>query len=492
MRPVTAIIGLDSGFTRTGRGNAMADWRHLVVVLPGIGGSVLARPGRPEDMVWDAGKGDIADLVLRPDQLSLAEAPHLEPVGLTESTKFLGFTVVPGYERLLTQLELHRKVDRRGDPHNPLPGADVVAVPYDFRRSIIEAAERLDAVVCAHLTGHSQAERAERVIVVAHSMGGLVARVWAGLLGRWPWCRALITLGTPHRGAPKALDWLVNGVRLAGRELSGPTALLRGWPAVAELLPRYQAVWHTAAGAERYPHELPIPGLTTAAKNAFDLHREIEKCWEGMLRSGPGMVACLGWSHLTPDAAFWDGQRLTVTKDKPWWLNLARTWRHDFGDGTVPSFSALPIELDNQPQGPDRLADRHVPMASSARIMELLAAYEEWPRLDHIRGAERAPAIGLDLDEVHAAGEPIAVTATLREVDADVSGQGVWALLRPHGNEPVAPVDIRLDWDGERACFHGTLPGQAEGLYDLEVSAQRVPHAGDLRTGDTLAVVAGE
>ena len=470
----------------------MAGWRHLVVVLPGIGGSVLARPGQLDDVVWDAGKGDIADLVLRPDRMSLEEAPRLAPVGLTESTKFLGFTVVPGYERLLRQLGSHGKLDQRGDPQSPVLGADVVAVPYDFRRGIVEAAERVDAVVCAHLAGCSQVERAGRVIVVAHSMGGLVGRVWMGLLGRWPWCRALITLGTPHRGAPKALDWLVNGVRLLGCELSRPTALLRGWPAVVELVPRYRAVWDTAANTGRYPHELPIPALATAAKATFDLHVQIEKCWRVMPRSGPGMVACLGWSHRTPDAAFWDGRRLRVTKDRPEWLTLTGNWRQDFGDGTVPTFSALPIELDNQPRGPDRLPERHVPMACSPRIMELLADYERWPRIDHVRGEEREPAIGLDLEEVHAAGEPIAVEATLREVDADVSGQGVWALLRPHGDQAAVPVDARLQWDSVRGCFCGMLPGQAEGLYDVDVLAQEVPGAGDLRSGDTLAVVAGE
>jgi hypothetical protein len=73
----------------------MAGRGHLVVVLPGIGGSVLARPGRCEDVVWDAGKGDIADLVLRPGRMSVAEWPRLEPIGLTASTKLLGFTVVP-------------------------------------------------------------------------------------------------------------------------------------------------------------------------------------------------------------------------------------------------------------------------------------------------------------------------------------------------------------------------------------------------------------
>ncbi|MGH3934066.1 MAG: lipase/acyltransferase domain-containing protein, partial [Pseudonocardiaceae bacterium] len=335
-------------------------------------------------------------------------------------------------------------------------------------------------------------ERAGRVIVVAHSMGGLVARVWMGLLGRWPWCRALITLGTPHRGAPKALDWLVNGVRLLGWQLSRPTALLRGWPAVAQLLPRYPAVWDTAASAGRYPHELPILRLATTAKTAFDLHVQIEKCWQDMPRSGPGMVACIGWSHRTPDAAFWDGQRLKVTKDRPEWLELTGNWRHDFGDGTVPAFSALPTELDNQPRGPDRLPERHVPMGCSSRIMELLADYEGWPGIRHVRGAEREPTIGVDLDEVYPAGEPIAVEATLREVDADVSGQGVWVLLRPHGDQAAVQVDARLEWDGERGCFRGVLPGQAEGLYDVEVLSQQVPGAGDLTTCDTIAVVSGE
>ena len=51
--------------------------RALIVVLPGIGGSVLARPDRPDDVVWDQGKADIAGLLFRPDRLSLDEAEHL-------------------------------------------------------------------------------------------------------------------------------------------------------------------------------------------------------------------------------------------------------------------------------------------------------------------------------------------------------------------------------------------------------------------------------
>jgi hypothetical protein len=131
-------------------------------------------------------------------------------------------------------------------------------------------------------------------------------------------------------------------------------------------------------------------------------------------------------------------------------------------------------------------------MACSPWIMELLGRYEGWPGISHVRGEEREPAIGLDLDEVHTAGEPITVKAMLREVDAEVSGQGVWAQLRPHGNQITVPVEVRLEWDGGQGCFRGALPGQREGLYDVEVLAQQVPDAGDLSSGDTIAVVAGE
>ena len=43
----------------------MSGRRHLVVVLPGIGGSVLARPWDAK-VVWNAGFGDIADLLIHP------------------------------------------------------------------------------------------------------------------------------------------------------------------------------------------------------------------------------------------------------------------------------------------------------------------------------------------------------------------------------------------------------------------------------------------
>jgi len=72
-----------------------------------------------------------------------------------------------------------------------------------------------------------------------------------GLLGRRPWCRALITLGTPHRGASRGLAWLVSAVPGAGRACR----TLRTWPSVTKLLPRDPAVFDAEASCGHYPHE---------------------------------------------------------------------------------------------------------------------------------------------------------------------------------------------------------------------------------------------
>jgi triacylglycerol lipase len=57
----------------------------------------------------------------------------------------------------------------------------------------------------------------ERVVVVAHSMGGLDARYMIAKLGMADHVKALLTITTPHRGSPYA-DWCV---RHLGRRLGG-------------------------------------------------------------------------------------------------------------------------------------------------------------------------------------------------------------------------------------------------------------------------------
>ncbi|GAB5533992.1 MAG: permease [Rubricoccaceae bacterium] len=66
----------------------------------------------------------------------------------------------------------------------------------------------------------------ERLVVVGHSMGGLVARSAFSYLEQWPANTSLVTLGSPHHGAPlERLGNLVD-VSLSATRYTGPLAAL--------------------------------------------------------------------------------------------------------------------------------------------------------------------------------------------------------------------------------------------------------------------------
>lgn len=84
-------------------------------------------------------------------------------------------------------------------------GVDLFFLPYDFRQGVGYGAEVLDAGIAAvkARTG------ADQVDIIAHSMGGLVARRRVLDVGGDD-IRQVITLGTPFLGAPKATANLVH------------------------------------------------------------------------------------------------------------------------------------------------------------------------------------------------------------------------------------------------------------------------------------------
>jgi hypothetical protein len=477
---------------------------HLVVVLPGIGGSVLADPADHEKKVWAAGFGDVGNVLRRPERLSLGEHEHLEPVGVIRTRKAFGvWTAIPGYDGLLRRLgTLHGAVVDDGSLAGRNLDATVVAVPYDFRRSIVEAAQRLDTQVRARLArlwpdevkAIGEAVR-PRVVIVAHSMGGLIARYWLAQPENWPLCRALITLGTPHRGAPKALDILANGVAAGPFRIRRPVPVLRDWPGVAELLPRYPAVLDTSVAGGRVlrrPHELDLAWLRGPAKAAWAVHQEIEKAWTAMPRCGPEVIPRIGYGHGTLRRCAFDGTRVKVTKIAPEVESAGDglgQWGDDLGDGTVPAYSGLPLEMDhNSPVGL-RVQQRHGPIADIEAIPGLVESFEGRPPRSPIRGKERPVVLGLDVDEVAVAGGTVGVTARIAGTGADVGGVTVWASL---AGPEAAPVNVRLDWNTQTGEFRGELSAPEPGLTHVTVSAEAVPNGGDPSSSAWLEVLDGD
>lgn len=198
--------------------------RPAVVVIPGIMGTHLRRRSGGQ-MVWidplRLSRGHFADLVLPP----AGPDAEIEPAGLNR-------TYVP----LIAQLA----ADER----------DVYLAPFDWRADIRDSARHLAGMLRELLV----ADPSRSVHLVAHSMGGLVARalrvvardVWDGLVdARRGNSGRLIMLGTPNGGS-FAIPLILSGAEtilktLAFVDLRGDKEeLLRvvtTFPGVYQMLP---------------------------------------------------------------------------------------------------------------------------------------------------------------------------------------------------------------------------------------------------------------
>ncbi|MEU4508436.1 alpha/beta fold hydrolase [Nonomuraea wenchangensis] len=440
----------------------MALLRHIVVIIPGILGSVL-RDERGE-YAW-GGLVEGLSRLLRPAALDI-DTP-LVPVTLMPTIKVIGTTLVPGYDGLVKRIRNafpNAKVDTLVHGRASDPSANVLLFPYDFRAGVADVAEDLARKVRDHL-GPPEEDNLRRVIVIGHSMGGLVARYWLGPLGGAPYCASLITAGTPHRGAPKALDWLWNGVGARNVRDARLTRIMRRWPSAYDLLPRYRTV---LAGkltpglepgtdpAALYPADLPWPEPAQAehARRAYAMHEEIRAAWEELGECAPDLQPLFSSGHATLGRSTLKDGRVTVEKINAEWLPEPRRG----GDGTVPWFSAVPLELDGQRSRWRPVRDRHLPMMSSSMIIRALAILSGVSTAKTRGDAPEGPWLGLDLDEIVPAGAAVPLRARWQGgpvdertvVEARVAGStvpgvaaeaGVWTFVLP----PLPAGEHRVD-----------------------------------------------
>lgn len=81
------------------------------------------------------------------------------------------------------------------------------AYTYDWRRAVPVSVDGLDAAIDQLLADTG----AKRVVLMAHSMGGLVSRAYIGDAGHADKVTRFVTLGTPYWGAPKSHFALLEG-----------------------------------------------------------------------------------------------------------------------------------------------------------------------------------------------------------------------------------------------------------------------------------------
>ena len=152
-----------------------------------------------------------------------------------------GVHLVPG----LWSIDVYDGISRMiTDTFDVVPGETYIEFPYDWRRDNRVAARRLQRLVDEKLHAQRQRNPDAKVILIGHSMGGLVARYFLECLGGRADTRMLITFGTPHRGSLNAVDFLVNGFvkKLGPLKVADLSRLLRSLTSVYQLLPIYPCV----------------------------------------------------------------------------------------------------------------------------------------------------------------------------------------------------------------------------------------------------------
>ena len=213
------------------------------VLVPGILGSELIRPDGTQ--AWlNAGNAlghhDLS-LPLEPDSREVAD--RLVPAGLigvdAVLPRLFGFTEYADLLDLLENAGFHR------DRHPKGRGAVHHVFTYDWRGDLVASARRLGEL----LDGLADAagDPGARFNVVAHSMGGLVARYYLRYGGAEPdgpvtWAgagriRNLVLVATPNGGGIPALDAILNGNRvgLSATTLAAP--VIASFPSIYQLLP---------------------------------------------------------------------------------------------------------------------------------------------------------------------------------------------------------------------------------------------------------------
>jgi pimeloyl-ACP methyl ester carboxylesterase len=443
----------------------------LIVVLPGIAGSVLKKDGKT---VWGYSSGTIARALLT---LGSSIEVDLALPGDDPTVDDLGDGIVA--EALMPDLHLLPgiwKIDGYGRIAEAIKSAFEVAegrnfftFPYDWRRDNRVAARRLQRAAQNWLASWRQASGnpAAKLILIGHSMGGLVSRYYLECLEGWRDTRALVTFGTPYRGSLNALNGLANGIRKGRIDLS---AMARQFTALYQLLPIYECYDPGDGGLVRVGETAGIPNVDPEkAAAALAFHREIEAAVEANeqlaeYRAGRYAIhPVVGVAQETNQSARRNGEKVT----------MLRTYKGTLldGDGTVPQVSAIPLELSQSRANAMYAGTQHGSLQNADAVISHLIGVLSGQSLN-LGAFKKGSQVALEVEDLFFAGEPVVVLARPGNPNAKLSA----TLWHPSQGQPLASVEMQAgDGDWQRVEF--APPGS--GAYRVAVTGSDVHPAED-------------
>jgi pimeloyl-ACP methyl ester carboxylesterase len=448
----------------------MAD---VVVIIPGITGSVLAI-GDDRNEVWGlSGRAIMKGVVTigrSIDRLILPKGfgddlPELEgegePCDQVRATRLMpDLHVIPGlWSPIKGYSALADEFIRRFDIRRPtadLPG-NLIEFAYDWRLSNVVSARRLrDQVLPALERWRRHVGRSDaKLVLVAHSMGGLVARWFLEMLEGWKETRQLVTIGTPYQGSVDSLESLVNGLSPGlGFLRKNLTLLVRSFPSVHELLPTYACV---DVGRGGYQRVTEVSGLglnpkMVAAASLF--HSRLAEAVTARPDRGYSIVAVKGIDQPTSQSAEFSGGSLEPLGQ---YGGLDRG-----GDGTVPRPSGHPPEWETEGTSTVFAAQRHATLQEYEGVFVQLFGL-----LSGRLGTwmEKKKQLGITMPHLVVAGECLTVDV---EADEETLALNVTVCCHDAVNLVKPPVLLNNLGEGHYRAMLSDLP---PGTYQVTVAS---------------------
>jgi lecithin:cholesterol acyltransferase len=456
----------------------------VVVLLPGITGSVLKRDGKD---VWAFSPGAILGGLLSRGhsvtKLELADDDWKQDDlgdGVTADRVMPDLHLIPGLWKIDGYGEVMKFLT---DTFELTEGENFFPFAYDWRRDNRASARLLQQRSHNWLTAWREKSGNDdaKLVLIGHSMGGLVSRYFVEALEGWKDTRAVITLGAPFYGSVNAIDFLENGMRKGigpfGVDLS---PMLRSFTSVHQLVPVYRCVFD-AAGTQVAPVKAGLPKWKPEwGSHLTDFHQEMEtaansnrqdRAWE---KGGTIYRPVVGTDQRTRQSAKIVGDKVELLYE------LAG--KDGGGDGTVPGVSAA---LDGTQNAAMFSPQQH------ARIQNYGSV------LDHLKGALKSlHAVKIsDLRElitswfsfvggdIYAPDEPISFELAVMSRMDEEQLPGVRGTVSVKNRETKKEVQ-RKQIDVGRTHSSFELPPLGEGTFTIEVTA-----AGAAPVSDVFAVL---
>jgi hypothetical protein len=414
----------------------------VVVLIPGVSGSALAKNGQEiwstsGGALWRAmtsGGGTIRQLAMGEDD------PSVDDLGDgVEATRLIpDLHMIPGLWKIdgytATSTSLLRDLYLRA-------GQNYFEFPYDWRRDNRVSARRLQRATERWLRAwrSSSGNDNAKLVLIGHSMGGVVARYFLEVLQGWRDTRTLVTFGTPYRGSLNAVGFLANGYA----KRVGPLNLdfsetIRTFTSLYQLLPTYPCIDKGDGRLVRVDETKGLPNTDPVrAGKALAFHHEVREAQAANSREetyrsqGYTIFPIVGIEQPTFQSAALVGGKLE--------LRSTLEGKDDGGDGTVPRASATPIELSTL-RREMYAAEAHASLQNFAPVLTQVVGVLGGNDIDW--DVYEVPAslttLGLDLQDAYAAGPldievkmsaPVSLAAVV--FDAATSTVVLQAPLRP-------------------------------------------------------------